>query len=191
MSLTFVVRDLLGKIFPRVRTGIPLVRRVFALFSFLVIALYTFSISAVFSPFACVSQPDGTQTLAKYPGTKCFESSWMRKIYYIVIFALIYCVFIPVFLVVLFYRHRNDLDKFSARFTNLVSPYKREFFYWELVLMMRKALFMVLNDFLTLSSGYLARFFVGIGLLCAFLWCDAVFRPYRNDELNFLQSRYV
>jgi hypothetical protein len=189
MSLTFIVKDLLARKFPRLYTTIALSRRVFTLFSFLIITLYTFSVSSVFTPFACVPQSDGSRTLAKYPGMKCFDNLWMERVPYIVVFICIYCIIIPVFLVLLFYRNRHDLDGFTARFQNLVAPYKRDYFYWELVFMVRKAVFVLLNDFLTSTSGYLARFFVGIGLLCVFLWCDAFIRPYRNDELNFLQAR--
>jgi hypothetical protein len=191
MALTFVIRHYLGKRFARlaVKGHKSLSRRIFALFSFLVIALYTFSVSSVFAPFNCQKQPDGSRTIAKYAAIKCFEGAWMRKIGTITVFVFIYVFLIPLYLVVLFYWNRKDLEKFAAVFPNLISPYRREYFYWELVLMLRKAMFVVLSDFMTLSTSYLTRFFVSIGLLCVFFWLDVSFSPYRNDELNLLQSR--
>jgi hypothetical protein len=189
----FGVRILVHQRFPRFRliSRKPVQNQLYAMLSFLIVGLYTFCVSSVFHPLNCVKQVDGTFTLSKYPSVTCFDRAWMEHLPVTVFFLVLYCVFIPMFFIGKFYLNRNNVDspKFANQFPNLLSPYKRGFYYFELIFMLRKALIVVANDFLPSTGSYTVRFSVIIMLLWLFTLVDCSALPYKNEQMNLLQSR--
>jgi hypothetical protein len=164
-----------------------------SMFSFLIVTLFTFCVSSVLQPFNCIRQFGGFVTLAKYPNVKCYDEEWKSHLGGVMFFVVLYIVAVPGFLIFTFYRNRQSIEspEFLQKFPNLISPYRRNFFYYELIMMLRKALFVVSNDFLSVSGDYFSRFFVTISLLCFYLWLDFSFAPFQNQEMNYLQARFV
>jgi hypothetical protein len=191
-TLSFGVRELLSKRcakwFPR--SSVPLIIRLISLFQFIVVALYTFIVSTVFQPFNCIKQSDGSYTMTKSPSYKCYDEQWNKNVAPIVMFILVYCIGFPAALGYIFLKNQSNLDSvhFRVRFGNLISPYSRKYFYWELVVMLKRSLFIVSNDFLTINTDYISRYFVGIGILCFFFWLDVTCSPYAKHEMNLVQS---
>jgi hypothetical protein len=163
-------------------------QRVMSLFSFVVVTLYTLAISTVVQPFNCAKQPDGSYLLTKSSNISCFNSDWLWHLPWVVIFMLVYGIAFPAVITYFFVKYRRDVNTawFQSRFRSLVSPYSMMFFYWELVIMLKRSIFVVSNDFMSLSNSYLVKYFIGIGLLCAYLWIDVNIRPYRQDSFNTL-----
>jgi hypothetical protein len=172
------------------RIPVPLSTRLISLFQFIVVTLYTFIISTVFQPFNCLKQPDNTYTMAKSPSSYCYDTAWKKNLPALIFFILIYCVGFPAALVYIFFKNGKNLDTvdFRVKYGNLISPYARRFFYWELIIMLKRSSFIVTNDFLSTGADYAARFVVGIVLLCVFFWVDVNCSPYRMKEMNFVQN---
>jgi hypothetical protein len=187
------IRILIGIRFPRWKTVSQksIRNRLFSILSFLIIGFFTFSVSSVFQAFNCVKRADGRLTLTKYPSIVCFGNDWKAHLFPIVFFMLLYCLFVPLFLMSQFYMNRARIDtpEFAQKFPNLLSPYKRQYYYFELVFMLRKALFVIANEFLPITGDYVSRFTVTIGLLWLYLLVDCTLSPYKNEDMNLLQAR--
>jgi hypothetical protein len=168
----------------------PLFIRLLSLFQFIVVALYTFIISTVFQPFNCLPQPDGTYTMAKSPASKCYDEAWNKNLPALVFFIVIYCFGFPLALAYIFIKNHKNVDTvdFKIKYGNLVSPYARKCYYWELVIMLKRSIFILSNDFLASSVDYGPRFVTGISLLFAFFWIDVDRSPYGLKEMNFVQN---
>jgi hypothetical protein len=159
------------------------------LFSFMVVGFYTLLISTVVQPFNCTKQPDGSFTLTKAPSIKCFESAWQKHLPIMVIFFFLYGVSIPVVMIFIFYRNRSRIftNAFKSRYISLISPYNPTFFYFEIVIMLKRALFVISNDFLSVAT-YTARYFSGFGTLLFFFWIEILILPFQNKNFNLLSN---
>lgn len=153
--------------------------------SFVIVAFYSFLVSNASKPFNCKLQPDGTYTMAKSPSERCFTGKWNQYSGLSYIFLIVYGLFFPAGLAISFVRYRKNLDhsEFRRKFGHLVSSYKRRFFFWELVLMLKKAGFSSINDFLG-SSPYGTRYFVSISWICCFMWLELLLSPYVVHHFN-------
>jgi hypothetical protein len=193
---------LVGKIvllekFPHIAAKFKLQKFKFAqkltgLFSFMVVGFYTLLISTVVQPFNCTKQPDGSFTLTKAPSLKCFDSAWNQHLPVIVLFFILYGLSIPLVMIFLFYRNKNRIftTDFKSRYDALISPYRPRFFYFEIVIMLKRALFVISNDFLSVAS-YSARYFSGFATLIFFFWLDILILPFQNKNFNLLANSYV
>jgi hypothetical protein len=171
-------------------SSVSLSYRLISLFQFIIITLYTFIVSSVFQPFNCLKQPDNSYSMAKSPSSLCYDSTWNKNLPALVFFILMYVIGFPAALLYIFVKNYKMIDtvEFKTRYGNLVSPYSRQFFYWELVVMLKRSAFMVSNDFLSTGADYGTRFVFSIALLCVFLWFDATFCPFRIKEKNFIKT---
>eukprot|EP00475_Leptophrys_vorax_P009101 TRINITY_DN15984_c1_g1_i5.p1 TRINITY_DN15984_c1_g1~~TRINITY_DN15984_c1_g1_i5.p1 ORF type:complete len:485 (+),score=75.65 TRINITY_DN15984_c1_g1_i5:1-1455(+) len=154
--------------------------------AFIFVSLFTSSVSATLSPFYCDRQSDRKYILLKNPSIHCFDAVWKSKILFFIIFALIYLVFAPCFCISLFVRHGKD--SFIENFGYLTSPYRRSFSYWELVVLLKRALFAVSNNFLEASNE---RLWFPVLILLIFFWFDCATLPYStriSNELNITWS---
>jgi putative Ca2+/H+ antiporter (TMEM165/GDT1 family) len=193
ICLALGIRHLIGVKFPRwaLQTKKSIKNHIFAVLSFLIIGLFTFCISSVFQPFNCVKQNNESMTLSKYPSVVCFDKEWMSHLGSVVFFIIVYCFVVPGFLIFQFFVNRKNVDspEFFQKFPNLLSPYRRRHFYFELVFMLRKALFVVANDFLPITADYNVRILVTIFLLWLYMLMDILIAPYQKYEMNLLESR--
>jgi hypothetical protein len=153
--------------------------RAYSLFLFISTSLYTFILSSVFSPFRCYRQPDGSQTLIPKPTESCFNDSWKSHLPIITLGMLI-ALSIPLILLILLYFNRSGMESnvFRRRYGMLVVPYRMKFFWWELVLMFRKALLVMLIDLSNNQSVFLRNYGVILFLLIIAL-IEAYVQPYK------------
>jgi hypothetical protein len=169
--------------------GFNLSQKIVSLFSFMVVGFYTLLISTVVQPFNCTKQSDGTYTLTKAPSLKCYDETWNKNLPMIIIFFVLYGLSIPAVMIYVFFTNRKQKlePAFVSKYFSLMSPYRPRFFYFEIVLMLKRALFVISNDFLSIAS-YIVRYFSGIGTLLLFLWIESLTTPYQNDNFNQLSS---
>jgi hypothetical protein len=154
------------------------------LFLMLLTTLYTYVLSSIFSAFRCYPQDDETFTLLSSPALDCYDSVWYKNLWIIVIGVLILCA-VPTSLFLILRRNRNRRmdNQFYWRFGRLIDPYKPAFYYWEVVLMIRRTIFVSLVD-LTNSWQKFDRSFVLIVFLLAELLLEVLVQPY-SKEKNF------
>jgi hypothetical protein len=156
--------------------------------TFMVVTFYTLLVSTVFQPFKCTQQSDGTYTLTNAPSLKCFDSDWSKNLPAVILFVFVYVVFMPLFMAWVFWRQRKQIysPKFQSKYYFIVSSYKPTLFYFELVNMLKRALFVVSNDFF--SNSYGVKYVCSVGILLVFLLIKEIFHPYQRRKTNTLSS---
>jgi hypothetical protein len=161
-------------------------KRMFGLFTFFVVAFYTFLIQTSLQPFNCIKQLNGKYTLTKSPSDFCYSNTWNQNFPFVILFLILYGIIFPMVLVVYFLKYRYDLENFDfqMKFGPLIMPYKKLYFFWELVVMIRRAVFIVSSDFLSSSGSYGLRYSSGIALMLFFVWSDALIQPYLTRQFN-------
>jgi hypothetical protein len=159
------------------------------MFSFLIIGLYTFISSAAVEPLNCVQQADGFYVLAKLRSEPCFAGTWNTYSPAIYLFFGIYCLLLPLVLAYILVHNKKNIgsDVFEHNFGSIVSPYKRRYYFWELLVVLRRSLFVISNNFLSFQ-GEDERYAVGVFFLFVFLFLDMIFSPYKSNNLNLLAS---
>jgi hypothetical protein len=121
------------------------------------------------------------------PSTRCYGSVWRAHLPEMMFFLLLNGVFGPLFIIYSFWtnRHFPEREPFRSRFLPLMIPYKREYFFWELVIMLKRSSFVISNSFLTSKgASYTAKFFTSICILFSFLWVEILCQPYTTKEFN-------
>jgi hypothetical protein len=87
---------------------------------------------------------------------------------------------------VLYKYKKNDAmmsNNFQWTFGGIVNPYKPKFYYWEVVMLIRKTIYVSLVD-LTNGLQKLERGFILVSFFTADLYLDFLVKPYheRNKE---------
>eukprot|EP00475_Leptophrys_vorax_P019004 TRINITY_DN25968_c0_g1_i3.p1 TRINITY_DN25968_c0_g1~~TRINITY_DN25968_c0_g1_i3.p1 ORF type:complete len:750 (+),score=136.20 TRINITY_DN25968_c0_g1_i3:230-2251(+) len=167
------------------------IERILTMFGTLVTATYTLTVSNSFSPFDCTKQPDGTFLMTKNSSVYCYEAEWRSYLGITVFFLIFYSFLVPGSIAVRFFMQRKDPDnpEFQSRFKSLVSPYRREFFYWELILMLKRSLFFIALQFLS-SYSYSSKFFSVLIMLFVFFCVDIVIFPFSSQYLNVFSTLF-
>jgi hypothetical protein len=164
--------------------------RVYSMFGTMLTATYTLVISTAFGPFDCTKQANSTRyVMTQNSSQYCFESEWQKNFPFALLFLLSYALFVPFGLAIRFFLQRNNIDDqlFQTRFRQLINSYRREYYFWELVTMMKRASIFVT---IQLSSNVYpsTRFFIILLLLLFFFGNDIAFMPYATKYLNSLSS---
>ncbi|KAJ6235763.1 insulin-like growth factor binding protein [Anaeramoeba flamelloides] len=117
----------------------------------------------------------------------CYDSWWYKMLPFVIIFALLYIVGIPVFLCwVLLYHSKHVNEKtFNARLGLLTSKYKKEWFFWEFVLLIKKFLIVIFYIYLTNYPNAQLTLFYLIILLSIILQLYS--NPFNSKPRNFLE----
>jgi hypothetical protein len=159
--------------------------------AFIFMALYTSSISVALTPFNCKKQPNGTYTLLKDPSIICYDEEWNKHLGIVVLAILAVPIAVPVVLFIVYFRNRKDHYSlnFLKTFDLLVSPYRPPYYYWELVVMLKRTFFVLSTDFLG-SASYAVRYSVSVVVLITFFWFEAICLPYAGETLNVLNVTY-
>lgn len=151
--------------------------------------LYTFVLSNIFSAFQCYPQEDGTYTLLSDPSLDCYDSIWYDNFAYIFI-SLSIVFSVPIILFFILYRNRNNFysSNFYWKYNVLISPYKPQFYYWEVISLLFKTALICLVD-LTNGWNKSERSFVLIVYFCVHLYIDIQIDPYRKGNIPILEFR--
>jgi hypothetical protein len=155
--------------------------RALSMYIFLLTSLFVYLLSITFSPFRCFPQIDGTQTLLPNPSQDCYGKEWKANLGFIV-FALFEVVSIPCLLAFVLYSNRNNLksNTFQWRFGILTRGYTDDFFYWEIVSMIKKAATVMTVDLTNGLSPYL-KTFIFMLILAFMVGVESICRPYQKQ----------
>jgi hypothetical protein len=147
--------------------------------------LYIYILSATFSAFRCAPQDDGSFTLLSSPDLDCFDLLWYKNLWLILLGILI-LIFVPCSLYFILYRNQNRLmdNHFRWKFGYLILPYKKNFYFWEVIMLLRKTMFVSLVD---LTNGWqkLDRSFVLLIFLFMELLVDVYLDPFEKLNTSF------
>jgi hypothetical protein len=161
-----------------------ILNRVIPLLAVLVITMYTYLVSSALSPFKCKFS-NNQYVMYDNPSSLCFDDIWYSKLGQVVIFCLIYGLLAPGLIIFMFYSNRKNLKDpiFVARFGALIRNYKDSFFWWDLMPMLKRAIFVVSAAFLLVvktevTLSYITQFF----LFC-YVALEVSCNPYKEHNL--------
>jgi hypothetical protein len=156
------------------------------------VQFYTNSVSTSLSPFNCKKQPGGSYSLAKDPSVECFQAQWNSFLPLFTVGALFYVFLVPMCLCYIFWKHRHNHGsiEFHQSYHSLTYPYKYRFYYWELVVMLKRTFFVISTDFFS-SADYAVKYGVAILVLFIFFWLDSAYLPYQTMSTNQLNISWV
>jgi hypothetical protein len=170
----------------QVEKGFSIFRHMlFVVWSTVFIALFSLTVSSWASAFNCVDQGGGIWTLVSSSSLHCYEAVWNSHIPGIVIFGLLNMVIFPgVLLLKLFQLRKSVLNQETQnRFAFLIGPYHPAFFYWEMVLALKKTLIFFSLSFIK-TEAY--KYLLAVFFQFVFAFIDTLVWPYKTDEANRL-----
>jgi hypothetical protein len=163
----------------------------FPTLSVVVFTLFTYITSSAVSPLSCVRH-NNQYLMYRNPSQDCYTADWYSHLPVVVVFIFMYAVCIPLAVVFVLVRHfKKEQHQESLRmFGSLVLPYKTQFFYWEVVCMLKKALFVVSTEFINSTQGFFVRSSSSILAVALFGGLEALWQPYITFNSNLLSCRY-
>jgi hypothetical protein len=151
--------------------------------SLLISSLYTLLISGAISPFICVSA-GGRFVLASSPSITCFEGEWARYLPSIIFFIILYVLIYPACVSYVFFKNKNDLSSalMTKDFGHLTDSYKEKYFYWELMVMFKRASFVFFSMIIPIygNDGPIP-YFVTFAWIFLFLYIEVITSPYKKQ----------
>ncbi|KAJ5068582.1 g protein-coupled receptor-related [Anaeramoeba ignava] len=154
----------------------------FVAFLFLV---YLFLLQWVFSLFSCTKQSEGVYTLDADPAYRCYNDPWWKKMIIPgAIFGVVYVIGIPIFIVFMLVYHSKNYNEemFDLRLSLLTSRFRKEWFFWELIVMARKLLFVFTLLYFNFATDFQIRLLIIVLLVAITL--QAAFEPYDTKSRN-------
>lgn len=149
---------------------------------------YTYVVVQLGKPFACRKEYDGKYTMVSSPSLNCYDDEWKRNLPQVIFFAIIYVVILPG---ILLYNFLNSNRKklissawFVDRFGVISMYFKPRYFYWELVVTIKKIMFSLISNVFGNSVGSSTKQFLVVCLLFGFLLLDVLFFPYGTVLTN-------
>lgn len=96
---------------------------------------------------------------------------------------------IPLFALIMLIRNSATLKELTTKeqFGFLYNGYKKEFYFWEIVIMYRKIIIIFISVFLS-TYGVITQALVVFIMLIVFLTLNIKLRPFMLDSLNELES---
>ncbi|KAJ3431555.1 insulin-like growth factor binding proteinn-terminal [Anaeramoeba flamelloides] len=137
--------------------------------------------------FRCEKIFDGTWRLKSSPNVICYGSWWLKHLIWVLFFGILYIIGIPVLLITLLIRYSKKLDekKFDELFGLISYRYSKTWFFWEIIVMMRKLFMVVFRVFL--DDKPTVQVILCIIVLVVALLLQARFRPYLVNNHNHLE----
>jgi hypothetical protein len=154
----------------------------------LVTRLYTLLISSALDPFHCSQVSETVSVLANDPSTQCYGTRWYRNLPAVGIFVLLYCVAVPTFLAWKLFQYRNKLDtpEMKARFGVLYIHYRRNCYWWEILLMLKRAAVFMALEVTQDADKSQSKVFLSIAVILAFTSVHVVVDPFVVQRKNAL-----
>jgi hypothetical protein len=152
---------------------------------FVIVAFYSFLTSVALAPFNCTKVGTNTIVLVSSAEVVCYDSAWKSHLGEAIFFMLTYFLACPLIIIwILFKCHQ--LNKMNSTFKRVVrehayqefaKPYRRRFYYWELVTTFKRVLLVFCFTFFD-SLGYSAKIVLSVLLLFIFAWIESMTIPY-------------
>jgi hypothetical protein len=149
---------------------------------------------SVYISFNCVSHYNDGQPvyiMASNPIQQCYQGEWNTNLPFVTLFSVLYGILLPTVVAVIFSLNRKKLDdhKFVVGYGSLVLLYRKFFFFWELVSMLKRAAFVIMTQFLTARKDqYSTKFAASISTIGFFSGLEILFTPFATRNLNMLNS---
>jgi hypothetical protein len=152
------------------------------------VGFYSLFINTLVDPFRCLDQENGRSVLAAEPSTLCFEKSWWDHVSLVIVLLVTYLVFFPVGLGFLLFKNRNNFSskKNQVRYGFLVNHYRKDFYWWDIIVIYERALFFVAMNFLTNSDSANSKTFLSIAVIMMFICVQVVVAPFHIRARNVL-----
>jgi hypothetical protein len=190
LAKPIISSTVLEKVFGAGRGKRPdLLSKSIAAFLFFMSLMYTFIILNAFRPFQCLEQSDGTFTMISYPSLQCFDVQWYSNLGFIIVLILITVIAYPCGVCWILYSNRRNIhsDQFLNRYGYLIDPYKPDFFWWEIYVLVKKTLFSILLSSLITFPDSERSFYLTIYLLFCLI-IENICKPYKYEELNSINT---
>lgn len=146
-----------------------------------------------FSIFNCMEISPGEYYIVSDLSLKCWGN---KHVLYSVGVAIpgiiIWCIFIPAFLLILLYRRRKQLNSAAEKikYGFLYKGFKSNRYYWEFVIMLRKIIIICSSVFLKSTSPGIQALIVFVVILFAYLFQRRL-EPYSVDQLNEMELKSI
>jgi hypothetical protein len=117
------------------------------------------------------------------PSLQCFHKDWNAHIAIAVLFSLTYCCVLPGSLIYISWSSRDQLHspEFHRKYGSLVDQYEDKFFWWELMMALKKAMFVLFGSILSVSRQE-DDLFVSVSILLIFLYLEIMLKPYKDHD---------
>jgi heme/copper-type cytochrome/quinol oxidase subunit 2 len=156
-----------------------------SLYSYGMVRLATYVLLTGMSPFRCFKQMDGSYTLVASPNLDCYDQQWNSNTFTIFL-GILQVVLLPLVLMWVLWNYSSNDNKFMWRFGHLTRKYKDQFYYWEVVMMLKKLIFVMVVD-LTNDYNSNLRAFLAESVLVTGVFVDFMVRPRKQtNKVNFL-----
>jgi hypothetical protein len=147
------------------------------------VSCYTLLISGAVSPLLCYKQLDGTQVMVRSPGVVCYGEEWSKYYGTIIFFAILYGAIFPFsFLCLLITKKQTNSESNSSinYLSPFVSQFSAQYFWWEIPILVRKALFVIVIGLIPVYPGSSAPYFGCICMMFAFLSLETFLEPFKH-----------
>jgi hypothetical protein len=159
-------------------------------------ALYTFVASSAIDPLNCVrmdyqaSAP--VYAIVSAPSFRCYDETWYKYLPVVILFCFLYGVSFPFVVGYILFTNRNNLysRQFMKGYGSLYRSLRHSLYFWELVIMLKKASFVLVVRVLSSrkNSSYGERFASAISIVGFFFAIEALVQPYSRQSTNFRSS---
>jgi hypothetical protein len=169
------------------KVSMPRVKFMIGLLS---LTLYTASVSAALSPVNCVTDEEGNFYLQKDPSVACYDQKWFSNIALVSFFLIFYPLAVPIGLCYLFFinRKQRTSPQFLSKWGFLVSPYRPRYFWWEVLVILKRTIMVLMSQFLA-SSNVSMRIGIPVMLQAVFIVLDLFRTPYKLPHHNSYNIR--
>ncbi|KAJ3445322.1 g protein-coupled receptor-related [Anaeramoeba flamelloides] len=123
------------------------------------------------------------------PNYNCFEKWWYQKLFIAsIIFIIFYIMGIPFLILYLLIKNSKILTEtqFDLKFGLLCTRYNKNFFFWEIIIMIRK-LFLIIMTLFVSNFPTFQLILIVLVLLVA-LVIQQIYKPYLSNRHNYLES---
>ncbi|KAJ3423535.1 g protein-coupled receptor-related [Anaeramoeba flamelloides] len=118
----------------------------------------------------------------------CFGSWWRKILPFTIVFLILYIIGIPLLIVYLLIKNSKKLTEkqFDLKFGLLCSRYNKSFFFWEIIIMLRKLVLITVALFL--ANHPIIQLILIVLFLLFFLVIQFKYKPYIENRHNFLET---
>eukprot|EP01113_Clastostelium_recurvatum_P034610 TRINITY_DN4715_c0_g1_i2.p1 TRINITY_DN4715_c0_g1~~TRINITY_DN4715_c0_g1_i2.p1 ORF type:complete len:1762 (+),score=339.09 TRINITY_DN4715_c0_g1_i2:247-5286(+) len=153
---------------------------------FILVLSYPSVCTQILSIFRCHTIGDQTYSMVDYT-VECYSSLWYSFEYGSFVLLGVWIVGVPVLFFIVLRRFHSRLDDTMVlqRFGFIYFMYKRGFFFWELLELVRRLFFTSLVLFV--GRGSPTQFIVALLVSGMTVWCQTFFWPYVERSDNWIQ----
>jgi len=153
----------------------------------ILLAFFTGIVDKALILFTCVSNPNGTFTLAEDRSVTCYVHEWHAMLAIGIVAVLVWCIGLFVLFAWVIFRAPLEFHKQAVqrRWKFLFIRYRPDVHWWALVIMSKGAL---LSLVYVVSTRGMVQLYCTMNVLCLYLVLELTLRPWRHAANTFLDS---